>query len=55
MMKEGPAVALPMTVRIDGKRIGREEAAADRWRVTEAEIMQEIAEEEVALAELTGA
>lgn len=55
MMKEGPAVVLPMTVRIDGKRLGREEAAADRWRVTEAEIMQEIAEEEVALAELAGA
>lgn len=24
MIKEGPAVALPMTVRIDGKRIGRD-------------------------------
>jgi|LSQX01.2.fsa_nt_gb hypothetical protein len=59
MMKEGPAVVLPMKVRIDGKRLGREEAAADRWRVTEAEIMQEIAAEEVqqeeALAELAGA
>ena len=59
MMKEGPPVVLPMKVRIDGKRLGREEAAAARWRVTEAEIMQEIAAEEVqqeeALAELAGA
>ena len=59
MIEEGPAVVLPMKVRIDGKRLGREEAAADRWRVTEAEIMQEIAAEEVqqeeALAELARA